>query len=388
MKRYLLRLIPEQPLRLDDATMIPAQAVRGAIADVLLAGCVPGHEHDTGPCGAECRYWSVFGEGVRLKVGPAYAGSGDDTAPTLATVRTCSRVPGFKTAGAHGVFDIAVRQWVFEQASVTPDRLLAPFSLRCPVCDAPLMPYRSVITRQGEREFAAVGDVSTSLTSTHASISRTRGQVIERHEITGVMINRGIYYTAQLTMPDHLEVSVRQALGGGLWIGGKRSQGFGAVRTELVPTVANALPLGERIARFNRAIRAEQRFYAAMDSTHQSIDEGESYFSLDLSAAALPAYAESPSIVPVLTMLSSVAPVRHWIDGHVGGGWHAGAGLPRRTQIGATGVVLYRVSPDAKRTAVDEMLAFLEAEGIGTGRERGYGAVTVCDPFHLFMDPI
>src|SRR5438105_57663 len=105
MTRYLLRLIPEQPLCVDDTSMIPAQAVRGAIADVLMATCVPGHEHDTGPCGAQCRYWSVFGEGIRLQVGAAYAGSGDETAPTLATARTCSSVPGFKNIGAHGVFD-------------------------------------------------------------------------------------------------------------------------------------------------------------------------------------------------------------------------------------------------------------------------------------------
>src|SRR5689334_9588134 len=102
MKRYLLRLIPEQPLALENPAIIGAQAVRGAIADVLLATCNPDHAHDTGPCGAECRYWSVFGEGSRLKIGPAYAGSGDDTTPTLATVRTCARVPGFKNVGGHG----------------------------------------------------------------------------------------------------------------------------------------------------------------------------------------------------------------------------------------------------------------------------------------------
>lgn len=386
MKRYLLRLIPEQALCLEDTTVIPAQAVRGAIADVLLATCIPGHEHDTGPCGAQCRYWSVFGEGSRLKVGAAYAGSGDDTAPTLATARTCSRVPGFKNIGAHGVFDVAIRQWVFEQAA--PDRVLAPFTLRCPVCDAPLIPYRHIVTRQAEREYAAVGDVSTPVTTTHGTVSRTRKQVIERHEITASAINRGIFYAAQLIMPEQLEAPLRQALGDGLWIGGKRSQGFGAMRTELVPSPANMLSLSERIARFNRAIRAEQRFYAAMDPSHPSVDEGDWCFTLDLGGPALPAYAELPSIVPILAVLPSVLPARHWIDGQGMGGWHAGAGLPRRTQIGTTGVVLYRVSPEAKRTAVDEMLTFLETEGIGTGRERGYGAVTICDPFHLFMDPI
>src|SRR5262249_4592723 len=147
-----------------------------------------------------------------------------------------SRVPGFKNIGGHGVFDIAIRQWVFEQTSQTPDRLLAPFSLRCPTCDAPLMPYRTVITRQGEREYAAVGEVATPVTSTHASVSRTRKQVIERHEIAALMLNRGLFYVAQLTLSEHLEPLLRQTLGAGLWIGGKRSQGFGAMRVELVPS--------------------------------------------------------------------------------------------------------------------------------------------------------
>ncbi len=386
MTRYLLRLIPEQALCLDDTSLIPAQAVRGALADVLLATCVPGHQHDTGPCGAQCRYWTIFGEGVQIRISAAYAGSGDDTAPPLATARTCSRVPGFKNIGAHGVFDIAIRQWVFEQAN--PDSLLAPFTLRCPVCDAPLMPYRHMITRQGEREFAAVGEIAAPVTSTHGTVSRTRRQVIERHEITASVINRGIFYTAQVIAPERLEAPLRQALSAGLWIGGRRSQGFGAMRAELVPQATKTFSLSDRIARFNRAIRAEQRYYAAMDPARSSVDEGEWYFTLDLTAPALPAYAESPSIVPALAVLTSVQPVRHWIEGQVAGGWNAGAGLPRRTQIGTTGVILYRVSPEANRTSVDEMLDFLETEGIGTGRERGYGTATICDPFHLFMDPI
>src|SRR5260221_7795438 len=154
MKRYLLRLIPEHPLRLADETTIPAAALRGALADVLLATCVPGHEHDTGPCGAHCRYWTLFGEGISLRFGPAYLGTGDDTTPLLLTARTCSRAPGFKTADGHGVFDIAIRQSIFEQAVVNPQQLLAPFSLRCPVCNAPLISYTGLVTRQSEREYA------------------------------------------------------------------------------------------------------------------------------------------------------------------------------------------------------------------------------------------
>jgi hypothetical protein len=64
------------------------------------------------------------------------------------------------------------------------------------------------------------------------------------------------------------------------------------------------------------------------------------------------------------------------------------AGLPRRIMIGGTGVILYRVPADANRRMVEEMLAFIEDEGIGMGRDRGCGAVRICDPFHLFMEPL
>src|SRR5215467_12274889 len=113
MKHYWLRLFPEQPLHLDDEYVISAGAVRGALAAILLSTCVAGHQHDTGPCSSGCRYWSLFGEGVQPRIGPAFAGSGDETQPFLQTSRTCQAYPGFKATGGHGVFDIALRTWVF-----------------------------------------------------------------------------------------------------------------------------------------------------------------------------------------------------------------------------------------------------------------------------------
>ncbi len=388
MNRYWLRLFPEQPLRLDDETMIPAGVLRGAIAAAALTSCVPGHEHDLGPCSAGCRYWSLFGEGATLRIGPAYAGAGDETQPFLATARTCSLMPGFTVTGGHGVFDVAIRQWVFEQACGDPQRLLAPYTLRCPVCDAPLMPCEGLATRQGEREYAAVGEIATTITVSHAAQGWVRRQIVDRYEASAKLISRGLYYTAQIDIPDRLDGLFREVITGGSWIGGRRSRGMGAVRTELVPYVAREPSLDERIARFNRAVRTEHRFYAAMAATHISDDEGESYFTLDLHSPALPAYESAPSIVPALAALPGVIPMRQWVSSYTVGGWHSAAGLPRRTQIGITGVILYKVPPEANRANIAEVLAFLEAEGVGTGRERGFGSVTICDPFHLMVDPL
>src|SRR5450755_3478074 len=188
MKRYLLRLVPEQPLRLEDETTIPAAALRGALADVLLATCLSGHEHDTGPCSANCRYWTLFGEGVSVRFGPGYLGTGDDTAPLLLTSRTCSRLPGFKAAGGHGVFDIAIRQSIFEQASVAPQQLLTPFSLHCPQCNASLIAYSGLVTRQSEREYQKVESTSPVVRDSQAAFGRTRREVVAAYTVTATVI--------------------------------------------------------------------------------------------------------------------------------------------------------------------------------------------------------
>ncbi len=392
MKRYLLRLMPEQPLRLADETTIPAAALRGALADVLLATCVPGHEHDTGPCGAHCRYWTLFGEGISLRFGPAYLGTGDDTTPLLLTARTCSRAPGFKTADGHGVFDIAIRQSIFEQAVVNPQQLLAPFSLRCPVCSSTLISYTGLVTRQSEREYAKVEAVSATITEAQASFGRVRRQVVAPHNPSATLIARSHYYVARLELPEGLEPTFKQAISAGLWLGAGRMRGFGAVRAELVHDTLSWPTLTERLKGFNRAMRAERRYYAAMNPVGLpatgSLDDGEWYFTLDLSSPAIANYVKHPSMIPALAQLPGIVPIRSWLSSGVEGGWHAAAGLPRPTRLGVTGVVLYRVPAENNRAAVDEVLTFLDTEGIGVGRERGNGAVTVCDPFHLLMEPL
>jgi CRISPR-associated Csx10 family RAMP protein len=386
VKHYYLRLFPEQPVCLEDETTIPAAALRGAVAASLLSTCARGHEHDTGPCGAGCRYWSFFGDGANVRFSPAYAGSSDTTQPLLATARTCSAYPGFKTASGHGVFDVAIRQWVFEQVCVQPQRLLAPFSLRCPTCAGALEPFEGLATRQGDREFAAVRDIATHVQMTHVSLGRTRKQIVERYQVGGKLLNRGIYYVAKVDVPDRLDSLLHDAVAGGLWIGGHRSRGMGAMRAELVSRPSDQLALAERIVRFNQAVRAEYRFYTAMDAARPAGDDGEWYFTLDLHSPMLRTYDAGPS--PVLASLPGVAPVRQWLSADTITGWHSAAGLPRRTQPGATGVTLFRVSAEANRLTVEEMLAFIESEGVGTGRERGFGTATICDPFHLLMDPL
>lgn len=377
MKQYHLRLYPEQPIHLDDATTIPATALRGAIAAVALSTCVPGHMHDLGPCSPQCRYWSLFGEGANLRIGTAYAGMGDDTLPFLATARTCSAVPGFSAAGGHGVFDVAVRQWIFERISDDPSRILAPFSLRCPVCGAALMTCEGLVTQQAEREYSVTEGIAHPVTTRHASLGRVRKQIVDRHEESGFLLNRGVHYIARIDVPERLDGLFREVIGGGLWIGGRRSRGMGAMRIELAARSPDELTLDERIARFNRFVRGEYRYYTAMGTAIPSMEDGEWYFTLDLRSPAAAAYEAAPTIAPLLHSLPSVNVVRQWISIRSIGGWNAG--MLRRTQPGAVGVILYRVPAETRRAPVEEALAFLESSDADA---------TICDPFHLIADPL
>src|SRR5437879_2729066 len=106
MKSYWLRLFPEQALAIDDEYVIPASTIRGAIASIAARECIPNHQHDTGPCSANCRYWSLFGDTAEMHISPAHAGPSDEVEPFLATARTCTVHPGFKSTGGHGIFDI------------------------------------------------------------------------------------------------------------------------------------------------------------------------------------------------------------------------------------------------------------------------------------------
>jgi hypothetical protein len=384
VKRFRLRLIPEQPLALDDPRFIPAAALRGALATAAATGCVPGHPHDLGPCKADCRYWRLFGETPVWRITAAYAGTDDDTAPFLATARTCAISPGFKARGGHGVFDTAIRAWLSEGAR--PDRLFAPpYVARCPVCAAPLIqPEGLVICHNVETgDYTSITDIATPVQTSHTTFSRTRRRIVGTHTESGSILGRGIYYSARLDVPDELESLFRELIGIGLWIGARRSRGMGGVQSELIALTEPPLGFTERIARFNRIVRAEKRFYAAMDSTYP-LDDGDWYFTIDLFDPVFVAYDRSATIVP--TLPPGVLLERAWIAAEPVSGWHIAAGLPRRTQLGARGVLLCRAPADQNRGEIERALAGIEQNGLG--RQRGYGTAGICDPFHLHLAPL
>jgi len=224
-----------------------------------------------------------------------------------------------------------------------------------------------------------------------------RGVARDRQLFVLRVLNEGQTFRGQIDIPD-LAKEIPQNFFM-LRLGAKTTVGLGqaTLRPENLRRSGSA-DLQERLARFQENARKwfEQRGEAKAGDY--------SYFSLTLLADALPAKAlvAKNERIPTATLrqelleaiLSSGSPlatrgieaVRVIADFRVYGGYcTAEQGNGRREamlHIAAGSVFLYRMRGALDHTLV-ELLQRLEERGIGAKTEDGYGAVRVCDEFHL-----
>lgn len=383
MKYFTLRLMPEQALQIDDPGMIAGRAVRGMIAAAALRTCSPGATHDQGACSPSCLYWPLFNPKSGLRVGHAYATSADDSHPYHQTAYTCSVAPGFRTYGQHGVLDTAIRQWIADENPLS----FAPFEFRCPVCNAPLIPPDGRFMRVADRQYAAVEIAVQTVETAHRSFNPARGQGRESlFTQRGITLGKGSYYASRVIIPDTLETPLRTALFRDLVVGGRRTRGMGAVQAELIAKADPTATLRGRVAEFNKAVRAERRYYGAM-SNNELVDDGTWYFTVDFPEGAILDAAQVNTPLAGLKALRGVQALRTWLDATPGAGRNVAAGLRSRSMLAIRGVAIYSVPPEEDRVQLEGALAYLEAHGIGLERDRGYGNVTICDPLHLETEP-
>jgi hypothetical protein len=383
MKYFTLRLTPTQPLHIDDPAGVPGRAVRGMLAAAALRTCAPGADHEKGACGASCLYWPLFNPKSGLRIGQGCATTEDDIYPYLATAATCAAFPGFRAAERHGVQDVLIRTWIYEENPHT----YAPYTPRCPTCAAPLIGLTGQYSRVGDRQFAAIETQADPVETAHRPINRRRGQGLDTFTQTGWTLPPNTYYAARIACPDALETPLRTLLFRDLFIGGGRTRGMGAVRAELIARNDPAATLRARIAEFNKAVRAERRFYAAMSGVELE-DDGTWFFTLDFPDGAIldPIHLNNP--LAGLRAMRGVRISREWRTASTHGGRNVAAGVRARTVQTVRGTIVCSVPPEENRTQVEGALGYLEANGIGLERERGYGAVIVCDPLHLEVEPL
>ena len=381
---------------------IPGSVLRGAVAQAALATCA----HDSDEPHAGCAYGRLFGTlaaPVFEHLYPTTRSAREFPLPAPLTARSCKYHPGFKSTERedeerHGVGDVLIRQTVYEQ--MLHSALPAPYRPCCPEgeCHANVEPFDGFMTvaDSGRLDSIAVPVRRTSRTA----IDRRRGVAADGQLYTIELIEPSDADGHQTTFRGRVRAEPEQLALLERWlpevtaIGSSRTRGLGRVAVQVQTpseTVDPFLPLEERLATFNQAVRQEWDFYRRLAealgrSDVEPLPQDTTFFSLDLLSPAILSWQGMPVTAPPPAMLGlqgQVALVRAFADYAPVGGWHMGARLPRRKQTSVVmgSVFLYQCRGQAEQVWLDG-LRDLEANGIGSDRARGYGRVLICRPFH------
>lgn len=382
---------------------IPGSVLRGALATHILHADEPAFQR-------------VFVAAERPpRFGNAYPAWPEVWAyPFPATARTCKQYHGYATDKheGHGVFDILVEQTLYElisdpqfphRESLLPAlgtrwvELANGYEPRCPYeqdekCGEQVKPATGYyVLRSGGPGPSPKPLISRA---THVGINRARGVAEDNLLFTLETIEStaNLQFRGQLIYDDAYEDDLEQLIGlrgqvNTFRIGRGRSRGMGLTKIQIdVPPSVPGEKIKDHLDLLQREFRkAVQEHYAQVGG----LDFTPGYFfSLTLRAPAVLASSDGlSSLWPDLsqTKLAAAWPLRAWARTTVVGGWDAAAGLPRRTrQAVEAGAVYLYYAPETgiSRAALVQALEKLELEGIGAQRERGYGQLTVCAPFH------
>ena len=83
-------------------------------------------------------------------------------------------------------------------------------------------------------------------------------------------------------------------------------------------------------------------------------------------------------------LVTSLPQQLHMVGQEVVSGWNAAQGLPKPDihALGRGGVMAF-CAPNYLESELVEELRRLESDGVGEHLAKGFGQLTVCDPFHL-----
>ena len=415
MSRELLlaHIRPESPLLLGEQSgagnfqqsldFIPGAVLRGAVAKRL--------RETAGDEAAD-----AFFAGEEAWFGNGYAGDSGLIFSMPATAVTCKRYPGFAEKDEskhHGIYDSLLADFAYGLVSdpYFPARALmqptlgGDWSVWQPTIRKQLAVCRvkgcgeslETAGKQGvnyyrwdnreEKTLPTSGFVKSR--ATHVGINRARAVAEDALLFTQETLLPGEaknkVFFAQLSIPTEKKVLLLSALEGEHFLGRGRSRGYGKV-TVSTGRIRNELPpMATRLEGFAGGLKSALRPYFKADERVQTELPGL-FFALTCRAPAILTDFGQPVRIPTPDMLGMPAgtvSVGGWARMEQVGGWHAAAGLPRRTQLAtkAGSVFLYFV-PDGKIEDCVGWLEDLENAGIGEERARGYGAITVCAPFH------
>jgi len=387
---------------LETSSYVPGSSLRGAIATRLLNRCSePQHtdDHLTTPPSdeANCPFYEIFGRGDEPLFGNCYPSEEGHSFPLPATARTCKTHAGFIDPGDpdqhHGVFDILVRQLIFEEALQKGQPLAFLYESVCPVC------YGGVKEADSFYQKGLLTDyiqpkVKTERVS-HTAINRAREVAEDALLYTAETVEPRSTFVGQVIVSKDKADALLSVFNGRFELGRGAARGWGAVHIEAqVAPLLWSESVDKRVATFNNLLEDERHFYHKLaGQTYQP--DGSWYFTVDLLADAwltedgLPSLRLPPSELNLSDQDTEITLVRSFLASSLDSGWLTAAKLPRDTAllVKRGSLFVYRVSAQANQVALLDDLQTLELMGIGQGRERGLGQLVICSPFHTEVDP-
>ena len=259
----------------------------------------------------------------------------------------------------------------------------------CPTCGEPLDRVSGYISKASSIEPISPGRQLRM----HVGISRITGSAMHGLLFSYEMLTEGkmlssaetqpLRFTGNLTASESEAQEIFEALWNvvpqreHLSVGKARTRGLGELSIESIEERTPNDDLNERWKEYN------DKAYSL------GADTGKCYFSITLNShLSLRDHLGRPvlgNIRPVdLGLPDTIERCAAFLTPEVVSGWNAAQGLPKPDihALGRGGVMAF-CAPNYLESELVEELRRLESDGVGEHLAKGFGQLTVCDPFHL-----
>ena len=410
---------------------IPAKTLRGAFAQSLLNNCnLPASDLQQQvrclDCSHEvqnnCDFYNMIVKEEMVKFGDCYAvnptsiGDTHIAIPRIlpATAVSCKYYPGFitgydyycelkivkiKDEEYHGVFDLLVKQIVYDE-SAFPNYVFNPECLQSQ-CDSIIEPF------SGHYQMfpGTNGNIYFNWNSKmrrfgRSALNRKTWSAQENMLYSVQSIAEENVFLGEIEISDELNDDVvdkalcnLESLSN---IGGQSSRGLGDVWIRIDKDYQpSTFPLECRIQKFNHII----------DET-RGCNIDKVYFTIDLqSDTILKGKLNEPTIQLGEEMLKNhlksvdnqfddkrfneykIKLERSYSSASYVGGWSTAWNLPKYIQLATAKGSVFLFSASKIDDLLCQSLELLEQKGIGENREEGFGKVSICEQFHLEVEP-
>ncbi|MBZ0161052.1 MAG: CRISPR-associated RAMP protein Csx10 [bacterium] len=363
---------------------LPGSAVRGALADLYLAGAPERSQ--------EADFKNLFLSGVVrfsdfLPIPSDYHGLAH---LIPATAAACKRFSDHEsTSLTDGLLRLELAREM-KQA----DALEHNGWFYCPICQRGGHGERRDRLESGYytllEAFQRVPVRKRMVTTTaieRASGTAAYGMLYSHEVIQESDVHEDVLFRGVVTLPEELRSKLKELAGYGrrIAVGYGRSRGLGQVSVAgwgTAPVERQAV--ADRWAALNETARA-------LWSLFDRQPEGE-YFSLTLqSHLALRDDAGEPVLGEITAqdfgLSVGTVQCRRVLRAIAVPGWNAALDLPKPDTwaLDRGSVLLFRLPPGHDREPVIDRLQEIEREGIGERRAEGFGRLTACDPFHFYF---